>query len=184
MVETSWKQSLAWVRESEGGNDDDPDDTGGRTSRGITQREYDAYCTMAGLPHGDVWQAPDAVIDDIYHRSYWLPYCPLLPPGVDYVFLDEAVNAGPHEAAIMLQIGLGFTGRDVDGHIGMITSAAIAKCHPAALVKAMSAFRVHYYKEIEIRRPVDRKYDKGWMNRVTFSEHNALTLVPNDTAVA
>lgn len=183
-MEASFKQALAWVLESEGGNDDDPDDPGGRTSRGITQREWNAYCDVAGIPRGDVWKAPQGAIEDIYHRTYWLPYGPVLPPGVDYVFFDEAVNAGPHTAVIMLQVGLGFTGKDLDGHMGVITSAALVKAKPADLIKAMSAYRVHYYKMIEIHRPVMRKYDKGWMNRVTFCEHNALTLVPDDTAVA
>ena len=46
--------TLAW----EGGNDDDPNDPGGRTSRGIIQREWDVWRqTHAGLP-SDVWQAP------------------------------------------------------------------------------------------------------------------------------
>lgn len=183
-MEVNWSKILPWVLESEGGNDDDPDDPGGRTSRGITQREYNAYCEMAGLPHGDVWHAPDAVIHDIYHRSYWLPYGPILPPGVDYEFVDEAINAGPHTAVEMLQVGLGFTGKDVDGHLGVVTSAALAKAKPADLIKSMAAYRVHYYKLIEMRRPVLRKYDKGWMSRVEFCERNALTLVPHDPAVA
>jgi len=48
-MEANFAKALAWLRTSEGGNDDDPDDSGGRTSRGITQREYNAYCEMAGL---------------------------------------------------------------------------------------------------------------------------------------
>jgi lysozyme family protein len=176
-MEANFIKSLAWVRVSEGGNDDDPDDHGGRTSRGITQREYNAYCEIAGVPAGDVWQAPDAIVNDIYHRAYWMPYCPVMPPGVDYVFFDEAVNTGPHEAVIMLQVGLGFMGRDVDGHLGVITSAALIKAKPAVLIDKMSDYRVLYYHEIEVKRPVDRKYDKGWMARVEFCQKNAHTLV-------
>jgi len=182
-MEANWKQILGWIRTSEGGNDDDPDDAGGRTSRGITQREYNAYCEMAGLPQGDVWKAPDQVVDDIYHRSYWMPYGPVLPGGVDYVFVDECVNAGPGEAAYLLQealIKLGFnlgpTG--ADRHIGMLTSAALMKADPAKLAVMMSQVRIGIYKAIEARIPRDRKFDRGWMNRVQFCEKNALTLVP------
>jgi len=132
---------------------------------------------MAGLPKGDVWKAADGVVDDIYHRSYWMPYGPILPPGIDYVFFDEAVNTGPHEAAIMLQVGLGFAGTDLDGHIGVITSEALSHAKPLDLIDKMSEFRIHYYKGIEIRRPVDRKFDKGWMSRVAFAQKNARTLV-------
>lgn len=173
-MEANFKQALAWVRVSEGGNDDDPADSGGRTSRGITQREYNAYCQIAGLPPGDVWKALDPVVDDIYHRSYWLPYCPILPGGVDYEFFDEAVNAGPHRAVCMLQTGLGVA---VDGHLGIITSAALSKADPKRLIGAMSEYRIHLYKAIEAAHPVDRKFDRGWMARVAFAEKNALTLV-------
>ena len=170
----NWAQSLIWVRQSEGGNDDDPNDAGGRTSRGIEQREYDAYCEIVGAPKGDVWKAPDAIIDDIYHRAYWFPYCPTLPPGPDYVFFDEHVNSGLHEAVLILQRALGVT---ADGHIGVITSAALSKADPKTLVNAMSDDRIRVYKVIEAEHPQDVKFDKGWLNRVEFSRKNALTLV-------
>lgn len=196
-MEANWKQILGWIRVSETGhtdsetdpahwgNGDDPDDSGGRTSRGITQREYNAYCAIAGLPQGDVYEAPNPVIDDIYHKAYWMPYGPVLPPGIDYVFADECVNAGPGEAAYLLQEGLiklgfnlGPTG--ADRHIGMLTSAAVIKAKPTELIKAMSVVRVAIYKNIEARIPRDKKFDRGWMNRVTYCENNALTLVPKD----
>ena len=182
-MDTSWSKSLAWVRKSEGGNDDDPDDAGGRTSRGITQREWNAYCDIAGLKRSDVWLAPDPAIDDIYHRSYWLPYCSVLPPGVDYIFFDENVNAGLHEAALILQralikLGLDLGPTGADGHIGILTSAALSKADPIKLVNGMSDERVAIYKEIEAEHSNDRKFDKGWMARVEFARTNALTLVP------
>jgi lysozyme family protein len=49
---------VALVLRDEGGNDDDPRDPGGRTSRGIAQREWDVWrASHPGLP-SDVWQAP------------------------------------------------------------------------------------------------------------------------------
>ena len=169
-MEINFKKSLAWVRVSEGGNDDDPHDPGGRTSRGITQREYNAYCQMAGLPQGDVWKAPDPVVDDIYHKSYWLPYCPTMPAGVDYVFFDVCVNAGPGRAARTLQQGLGVAD---DGHIGMVTSAALSKADPKVLINTMSDKRLAFYRAL----PGYRFYGKGWNSRVAFARENALTLL-------
>ena len=64
---------VALVLRDEGGNDDDPRDPGGRTSRGITEREWDVWRqTHLGLP-ADVWQAPQDQILAIYHESYWSP---------------------------------------------------------------------------------------------------------------
>jgi len=173
-MDTSWPKALAWVRVSEGGNVDDPDDAGGRTSRGITQRSFNSYCQVAGLPQGDVWKAPDPVIDDIYHRGFWMPYCPVLPAGADYVFFDESVNSGFHEAVLVLQRALGVT---ADGHIGVVTSAALSKADPMKLVEAMTVERIKVYKEIEAAHPVDAKFDHGWMERVAFVQLNARTLV-------
>lgn len=194
-MDANWQKILGWIRVSETGhtdsetnpahwgNGDDPDDSGGRTSRGVTQRELNAYCDIAGLKPMDVYEAPNPVIDDIYHKSYWMPYGPILPPGVDYVFVDEAVNAGPGEAAYLLQKALIKMGFDLgptgaDRHIGMITSAALIKSDPAKLVQQMSEVRVAIYKNIEARIPRDNKFDRGWMNRVTYCETNALTLIP------
>src|SRR5258705_8638798 len=57
--------------EHEGGNDDDPQDPGGRTSRGIIQSEYDRYRARKGKPKRDVWTADDAEVDEIYQTEYW-----------------------------------------------------------------------------------------------------------------
>ena len=186
-MEANFKQSLAWVRQSETGhtdsdgpneahwgNGDDPADSGGRTSRGITQREYDAYCRMAGLPHTDVYKAPNQVVDDIYHRSYWMPYGPVMPPGVDYMLFDDSVLSGPVTAIKTLQRALGVV---PDGHIGVLTSEAISKADHKHLVDAIAAARLARYDGIIAARPKDMKFRTGWRNRVEFATKNALTLV-------
>lgn len=174
-MEANFKQALHWVRQSEGGNDDDPADSGGRTSRGITQREWDAYCRIAGLGHSDVWKAPDGAIDDIYHRSYWNPYCPTLPPGVDYLFFDISVLGGLKRAVEALQDALDV---GVDGHIGIVTSAAMSHITDLGkVIDDMSAHRLGFYKNLAARRPKDRKFLRGWANRVEFAQKNAHTLL-------
>jgi len=168
-MQTNWPTCLKLVLLAEGGNDDDPDDPGGRTSRGIEQREYDAWCELNNLPKGDVWQAPQDVIDNIYHTSYWEPWCDKLPVGVDYVFFDTGVNEGPHEAILQLQRALGVT---ADGHIGVITLAAIAKCNPAQVINAVDDERDAFYKGLN--KP---KYLKGWYNRVAKVNKDALSML-------
>jgi lysozyme family protein len=174
MTDATFRTCYPWLRKSEGGNDDDPDDPGGRTSRGITQREYDGYCTLHDIARGDVWNAPEVIITDIYRTSYWQPWCPQLPAGPDYVFFDEAVNAGLHEAVLVLQRALRVR---ADGHIGVVTLAAAKTTDPTDLINEMSAGRLQVYDEIVARRPKSRKYLKGWDDRVEFCRKNALTLV-------
>ena len=173
-MEANFRQSLAWVRTSEGGNDDDPSDSGGRTSRGITQREYDAYCRMAGLKVGDVWKAEDGVIDDIYHRGYWMPYCPIMPAGVDYMLFDDGVLSGPVTAIQALQRALGVS---PDGHIGMITSEALSHAKPEKLIDDVANARLARYNRIIQEHPKDVKFRDGWRNRVAFVRRNAHKLL-------
>jgi lysozyme family protein len=170
MTDSTFSLCYPWLRESEGGNDDDPNDPGGRTSRGITQHEYDAYCALCKLPGGDVWKASEVDIGDIYRASYWLPYCPRLPVGPDYVFFDECVNAGLHEAVLVLQRALRIP---ADGHIGVITMSKVEETPPAELVNAMSDQRVAVYH----RTRGFRRYGKGWLSRVEFCRQKALTLI-------
>lgn len=169
-MDTNFPKALEWVLVSEGGNDDDPDDPGGRTSRGITQNEYNAYCRMAGLEKGDVWKAPQKVVDDIYHRSYWLPYGSIMPAGIDYCFFDMNVNAGQHEAILCLQRALGVS---ADGHIGLITSEALSKADPAKLIDDYAKQRIAVYKQFRGYW----KYAKGWLSRVEYARKNAHTLL-------
>lgn len=169
MTASNFEKSLAFVLKDEGGNDDDPDDHGGRTSRGITQREYDAIRTEAGLPTQDVWTAADAEIATIYHDEYWAPYCDGFPSGIDYLYFDMAVNAGPHRATILLQRAI-----DVaeDGQIGPLTRQAIAQADPAKLITDYTVAKQNFY--ISLHQP---KFTKGWLNRCADVKANALTMI-------
>lgn len=169
MVAANWKPSYAAVRQSEGGNDDDPDDHGGRTSRGITQREYDAWRRSKGQPTLDVWEAPESDIEAIYHEEYWAPWGDLMPIGVDYLYFDMAVNAGPYRAAVLLQRALGV---NADGRIGPVTREAIMKANPRQLIFAFSDAKRNFYRSLH-----QPKYTKGWLNRTNFVQANALTMV-------
>jgi lysozyme family protein len=157
-MQTNFAASLKAVLQDEGGNDDDPADHGGRTSRGIIQREYDAWCKEHGKPTGDVWKATQADIDAIYHDEYWNPYCDDFPVGIDYLYFDMAVNAGPYRAAVLLQRALGVND---DGRIGPITQQAIANCDVDKLIDDYSNSKRAFYLSLH-----QRKFTKGWLNRV------------------
>jgi len=102
------------ILREEGGNDDDKQDHGGRTSRGIIQREYTPWRIKRGLPDRDVWLATDDEISAIYLEEYWLPRGPKLHPGVDLVWFNFAVNAGPGEAHKLLLRSIGPNNVDDD----------------------------------------------------------------------
>lgn len=174
MTAENFKKSLAYVLIDEGGNDDDPVDRGGRTSRGITQREYSAWRHEQNLPDLDVWKAPEQDIEAIYHNEYWNPYCDNFPSPADYLYFDMAVNAGPYRAAVLLQRTLGLT---EDGRIGPITRGAIAKADPFRLAHEYTDVKRHYYQAIVDSHPNQHKFLHGWLNRCDHVLKNALTMI-------
>jgi uncharacterized protein (TIGR02594 family) len=151
---------VALVLHDEGGNDDDPRDPGGRTSRGITQREWDPWRQAhPGLP-ADVWQAPQDQILAIYHDNYWnVLSCDALPAGIDYSVFDYGVLSGVSRAAKVLQ---GFVGTDVDGAIGPKTIAATAQANAAVLIKQICDERLAFMQGLKTF-PI---FGKGWTARV------------------
>jgi lysozyme family protein len=169
MTTSNFQASLKLVLQSEGGNDDDPADHGGRTSRGITQREYDAWRAEKGLPPTDVWGAPQADISTIYHDEYWEPYCDLMPIGVDYIYFNNAVLDGPYRSTVLLQQALGIT---ADGRIGPVTRQAIQGAASAATIIKLSAASGAFYRNLHQPR-----FLRGWLNRVAFVEKNALGML-------
>ena len=169
MVAANFPKSLTFVLKDEGGNDDDPSDHGGRTSRGITQREYTAWLSEQALPDRDVWTAPENDIEQIYHDEYWEPYCDNFSSGIDYLYFDMAVNAGPHRAAVLLQRAVGVTD---DGRIGPVTREAVADADPAKLIEDYTAAKRDFYQSLHQPR-----FLKGWLNRCNNVHANALTMI-------
>lgn len=170
MTASNFDTALRYVLKDEGGNDDDPRDHGGRTSRGITQRVYDSWCTLHGKPKGDVWLASQSDVRSIYHEQYWLPYCDKLPVGVDYLFFDISVNAGRQRAVITFQKALGVK---VDGMMGTVTIEAINNHQDhMELIRDVSEIRRNWYRSLK-QFPI---YGRGWLNRTNHCEEGALAM--------
>jgi lysozyme family protein len=137
----------------------DAHDPGGETMCGIIQREYDIYRKSKGLPLQDVRHLTRDEGADIYYNSYWLPECPKLPPGLDMQFFDEAVNAGPGAATLILQRALVIT---ADRAWGSQTDTAVkAITNPAAVIGAFTAQRETYYRALR----GFQYFGKDWIRR-------------------
>jgi lysozyme family protein len=174
-MQDNWKQSLAFVLKSEGGNDDDPADHGGRTSRGITQREYNAWRQERHQPVMDVWQAPQSDIEAIYHDEYWMPLCDTLPTGLDYMVFNNNVLDGPVRSTILLQRALGVV---ADGRVGPLTRQAIHGCNPVVTIHRLSDASRDFY--LGLHQP---KFTRGWLNRVAFVQENALSMLQKGPSI-
>lgn len=162
----NFEKALARVLVYEGGNDDDPRDPGGRTSRGIIQREYDAYRRKRGLATRDVWKADQSEIVEIYRLSYWdRVHGDDLPAGVDFVLFDAAVNSGVAQAGKWVQraLGEGYKGA-VDGSLGPQTMDAIRNDNDNdLLIDGVLSRRLAMLQGLRTWK----HFGKGWAARVS-----------------
>lgn len=145
----------------EGGKDDDPVDPGGRTNQGIIQREYSAYRIRKGLAPRDVFLMEPAERDEIYDQQYGKKIqFDVLPPGVDLVILDGAINSGPTQSIKWVQRALGLS---ADGVLGMITMQRIQD-YPDhdVLIHNILTRRREFLRALK----TFSHFGKGWMARV------------------
>ena len=160
MNDYRFQRALALLRVTEGGFSDDPDDPGGRTMKGVTQRTYDFFRRMKGWPKQDVKNITDGEVAEIYRGQYWdAVRADELPFGVAYCVFDAAVNSGPGQAAKWLQqvIGAG-----VDGVVGSETLALASATDPIDLINQYCDRRLRFMR----RLPHWWKFKNGWTRRV------------------
>lgn len=149
------------IRIHEGGNDDDPRDPGGRTSRGVTQGNWNVYRqTHAGLPT-DVWQAPESAVGDYYHINYWAKQrCGELPAGVDYAIYDYGINSGPGRSGKVLRRVLGLS--DTASAITDDVLRELAKRDPKDVINAICDERMRFLQGLSTWAT----FGRGWSKRV------------------
>lgn len=122
-MQVTFQTALNFVLQTEGGYVNDPEDNGGATNQGITQRVYDAWRTHEGLVPRSVKDINSYEVAVIYKLQYWdAVKGDFLPAGVDYCVFDFAVNSGPTRAIECLQRALNVAD---DGHIGFVTLTAL-----------------------------------------------------------
>jgi lysozyme family protein len=145
----------------EGGKCDDKLDPGGRTNQGIIQREFSAFLRAKGEEARDVYTMTDAERDEIYRKQYAdrIKFDDL-PPGVDIVILDGAINSGVGQSIKWAQRSLGLT---ADGVMGVVTMEAIQNYGDHdVLIAAICARRMLFLKGLK----TFYHFGDGWTKRV------------------
>jgi lysozyme family protein len=176
-MQDNFQNCLSIILKEEGGNDDDPRDPGGRTSRGIIQREWDVFRQNHPNRPQDVWKASNEDVAAIYHDQYWEPYCDKMPSGIDLVFFNTCVNSGRQQAVKELQRGLGIN--PADGMLGMITQNALADFTKIPdLIKALCERRRQFYRSLK----TFSTFGKGWLARTDRIEKSALAMAAKSPA--
>ena len=158
----TFDEAVAIVIAHEGGDaiTDDPDDPGGLTKYGISQRAYPAV---------EIRTLTYARAAALYRRDYWDRLrCGDLPAGLDLAVFDGGVNQGVGFAAKALQRD---AGARPDGVIGPLTLAAVRRRSPPDLLTDFMARRMKRYAGL----PNAWKFMRGWSRR-TFDIHRRAVL--------
>lgn len=162
----AFDRAVEFVLRWEGGYVEAPDDPGGRTNHGISQRAY---------PEMDIAGLTREQATDIYRADYWDRLdLDQLPAAVAVVVMDTAVNLGRRRAVQILQQGFnelpGGGHLAVDGRLGPITRRAIGgwcardpECE-VLLSQQLLHRRNRRYTRLAAK-PRKLKFLRGWVNR-------------------
>jgi lysozyme family protein len=147
-----------WLLEWEGHGiiTDDPDDTGGLTRWGISQKAYPDL-DIRGLTREDA--------NLIYHKDYWLKAkCDELPKYMQLIHFNCAVNCGVTTSIKILQRTIK---AKPDGVIGRNTRSRIISHSggPQGFAINYTSWLLIHYLKIVLRRRSQEKWARGWFRR-------------------
>jgi lysozyme family protein len=146
----SFSFAFAKVVSVEGGYVNDPQDPGGVTKYGISQRAY---------PDVDIKNLALDQAKSIYRRDYWdAIHGDELPDPLSHFVFDAAVNQGVATAISMMQTALCV---DVDGKIGANTLAAARASDNGVCARFMTLRAMRYMHTSNFDR-----FGSGWFNRL------------------
>lgn len=139
----------------EGGYVDHPDDPGGATNWGITERVAREHGYTGSMRLLTREQARE-----IYRIGYWQrAQADQYDPAIGFQLFDAAVNHGIGNAIRMLQRAVGVAD---DGQVGPVTVAAVRAHDPADVIVRFNAERLDFYTRLSTWP----SFGRGWARRI------------------
>lgn len=166
---------MPWILEDEGrGLEIRATEPGGAVNMGVTMETFMQWRVRSGerVPSvEDLRRITEAEVADIYAAMYYAPmHADELPPGVDYVVFDAAINDGVGGATRIMQEVLGVK---IDSKLGPITLGAVKAVKPKEFITKFSDLRLAKKKT----RPTWDKFGAGWTNRINRVRDRALAMI-------
>jgi len=176
----------------EGGYDNDPDDAGGETYKGVARKYYPTWAGWAIIDaakeepnfpdslKGNI--VLDSMIREFYRINYWNRFDGdgLSEQLLANELFDTGVNMGVSRAVEFLQKALNVLNRNgklyddigEDGKFGNDTitalSAYLSTDSVNLLLKIMNVLQGMHYVNYMTKNPTQEKYARGWFARVEF----------------
>ncbi len=135
---------------------DDPNDRGGLTRYGISQRSY---------PNVDIRNLSETQAKEIYKADYWdkIQGDAINDQAIAEAIFDTAVNMGPRTTARLVQLALDI--EPVDGIIGNQTVASLQQVNNGSFIAQFTLAKIARYVAICQRNSSQRRFLLGWINR-------------------
>ena len=161
----SFQRALQQVLHHEGGWSDHPADPGGATMKGVTLKTYSDWLGRPATKD-ELREIPDAHIEAIYRERYWNAVRgDDLPPGIDMMVFDFAVNAGRKRAILTLQQAVDMPIAQQDGAIGPGTLAAVRdkwnRMGVSSVATNYATLRELFYRNLS----TFETFGRGWLRR-------------------
>jgi lysozyme family protein len=176
-MDDSFDACLEFTLAEEGGYSDHPTDPRLASNFGITLAGLRRFLRDPGLGVDDVRHMPCATVRALYLTDFWnRTRCDALPPGVDLMVFDHAVNAGPDRAARALQLACGHKRADVDGAVGPDTINRVTLSDSLTLLDSLAAMQRTGYRQMAAYG----LFGEGWLARIDRRRAAALELMALD----
>ena len=157
----------AYKRAAKKGVINDPDDLGGSTLVGVTIGTYRSYCRYKGLKTStvnDLKNMPYKVWRDVVYCMFWNKW--KADTIEDQSVANMCVDWVWHSGAGTIKKVQALLGVTADGIVGPKTIAALNTNNN--IKDEIYAARKAYFENIVKNKPSQKKWLKGWMNRLNY----------------
>lgn len=156
-----------YIKKWEGGFANDPADRGGATNKGVTIATFEAYCKAKSLPRPNVERLKgmtDGEWLDILKTMFWDRWQAdkIKSQKLANILVDWVWGSGVYGIKIPQRI----LGVKQDGIVGNKTLEALNAQDPDKLFQVIYEARKKYLNDITISRPINKRFLKGWLNRL------------------
>jgi lysozyme family protein len=183
--EQALTKAFAFAQRWEGGYINHPNDHGGATNLGVTQRVYDQYRLDNDQSRQSVRDITKQEAQAIYFQGYWNQVKGnQLPPLTAISLADFAYNSGPARAIHEMKRFLRENGYDIpmtaegknirneklDSKTVEAVKAYVLQYGDEKLAQGINRERHQFVQNIVDRNPDQRVFLKGWNNRINSLE--------------
>ena len=173
-MKTEFSEIILDVLSAEGSFVNDPDDKGGATNFGVTQKSYSAFLGREASVD-DVRNMTEEEAKECYRKDFWNPAkIDRLPENLRHIYFDMVVNMGRRNAGKIIQQAVNTkknqTLLEVDGIVGSGTLSHVADLTlKDVLVERAMFFANNCFDGSRFaKRTSQNKFLRGWVFHRVF----------------